>query len=260
LLVTGLLLVASAQAGAETKREEESNFSVFLDAGPHVLVQSAKGSVDSSFGISSSTRNTLTNMTFRLGGGVTGPVVAEVWGKPRPVAWAAALVPLNESSVIGTQFVETAGGGAERLEFSKYAIEYQTSAVAGLGVELVTPVFGFDIRVRPGLELLHLVGRYTGVATLETQSGFNNNSTSVSDKKKFRQNFLGPVLHVSTPTVEVGPFAIDFFVHTTVQFDLTGGRREMGAREPISGEAALFSFETSSTAVQLSSGLQIRWP
>jgi hypothetical protein len=259
-LAAGLLLAASGSAGAQSPKEDDQAFSVFLDAAPHVLIQSAKGNADSNFGIASKARNTLTNMTFRLGGGAVGPILADVWGKPRPVAWAAALVPLNESSVIGTEFIETASGGAERLEFSKFAIEYQTSAVAGVGLELVTPVFGFDLRVRPGLEWLHLVARYTGIATLETQSGLNNNSASVAGKKKFEQNFLGPALHVSTPTVKINRFQVDFFLHTSVQFDVSGGRRTLGASDGVTEKSARFSFETGSTAIQLTSGLKIRWP
>lgn len=264
LVLAGFIGVAASflggVAGARAEPEgARTGFDLFFDGAPHVLIQTAKGSVSSSFDISSEKENVSTVMYFRLGGGIRGPSLGTDGRSIRPVVWASALLPLNESSAIGTDFVESMGMGSERLEFSKYSIEYQTSALAGLGVEFLVPVLGIDLAVTPGIESLHLVGRYAGTARLESQQGLTEIEIDVRGQKEFTQHFLGPALRVGTPGAEVAGLRVDFWAEASWLFDVSGSRRIVGASEP-GGDSARFSFETGSGAVQIGTGLSIRFP
>lgn len=256
LIALGSLSAERAAAQSETKT---AGFDFFLDAAPHIVIQSAKGSAFSNFGVTSDRENFSTIMTFRLGGGLRGPVFKYEHFRARPVIWGAALLPLNESSAIGTSFIESAGVGSERLEFSKYSIEYKTSAVAGLGLEFIVPIFDFDVSITPSVESLHLEARYAGNASLEAQSGLDQIEISVQAKQDLTQHFLGPGLRIGTPTIQLRGVKVDFWVAGSVLIDVSGSRKVFqGANAD--GDLAVFSFETGSSAYQVNSGLALRWP
>ena len=74
-----------APAFAEDLGEPRDRFSFFVEAAPHVVVQRGRGSVGTNFALADRKSNILTNLTFRLGGGVKGPAIESWWGRPRPV-------------------------------------------------------------------------------------------------------------------------------------------------------------------------------
>lgn len=259
-------LVLATPLSARSAPADLGGFSVFVEAAPHVVVQQTKARSAGNFGVASEKKGILTNMTFRLGGGVKGPAIESIWGSPRPVIWGAALVPLNESSTIGTEFVESRAGvgGAERLEFSKYSIEYQTSGLAGVGLEFQVPVLDSEISIMPGIESLHLAVRYNGTAGLETQSGLVFQSISLTAEQNLIQHFVGPILRVGSPSYVLDEgllegVQIDFSVDVSVLFDVSGTRRVFG-RSIETGERARFSFEAGPGVAQVGAGLQVRWP
>lgn len=252
---------ASGEPEADLAEDPRERFGFFVEAAPQVVVQRGKGSVGTNFGVSSDKANYLTNMTFRLGGGIKGPAIGAGWGKPRPVAWGAALIPINESSTIGTKFIETSLPGQERLEFSKYSIEYQTSAVAGLGIEFTVPVPVFDavITVTPAIESLHLISRYVGEVNLQINQTGNNTVHDLRGKKDLTQHFIGPGLRLGAPTIVVQGVAIDFFLDASVLFDVAGTRRQLTLTGQ-NGDSGTMSFEAGTGVVQLGSGFQLRFP
>jgi hypothetical protein len=250
--------VASNAVAAGGKGQDEG-FDLFFDAAPHVFVQTAKGASSTSFGLVSDAENVSSVMTFRLGGGVRGPAIEALPGRPRPVVWGAVLVPLNESSVIGTEFVEVNSPGNERIEFSKYAIEYETSGLAGIGFEYLVSVFDFELSVTPGLEILFVEGRYTGSSSLDLQQSAVSSSFAISDKKDFSQKLIGPSLRVATRAGTIFGANVNFWIDANASFDVSGSRREIFMSNT-EGDTALFSFETGETAFQIGSGLAIRWP
>lgn len=264
-LSLGLALIAALLPASDGRAEvsdpdARSRFGLFFEAGPHVTIQRGKGRVDSNFNVRSDKTNILTNMTFRLGGGLKAPAIESVWGKPRPVVWAAALVPLNESSTIGVTFIETNDPpGTERLELGKYSIEYQTSALAGAGLEFRVPVFDSAITVMPGVESLHLGTRYVGLVGLEINRAGSSTRISLRQKKDIFAHFVGPALRIGAPTIVFRGVAINFHLNTSLLLDVQGTRREMGASDG-NGHGATFTFETGSGLVQVGAGLQIRWP
>jgi hypothetical protein len=247
-------------------QEEQANsglggFSGFVEAAPHVVVQRARGSVDTNFNVSSRKSNIVTNMTFRLGGGIKGPAFDSIWGRPRLVVYAAALVPINESSTIGTQFVETSlpQSGLETIEFSKFAVEYQTSALAGLGLEFTIPVFDSEITVSPAIDSLHLVTRYTGNASLQRNATGLSEFREARGKEEITQHFLGPALRLGTPTIVIKGIAIDFFLDVSLLVDVAGTRKQFTVSGD-DGDRGTFTFEAGSGVAQVGSGFQIRWP
>jgi hypothetical protein len=246
----------------EQAADPRSGFSFFVEAAPQVNVQRVRGSVDTNFGSNSRKANVLTNMTFRLGGGVKGPAIDAVWGRPRPVAYAAALVPINGSSTIGTLLVKTTPAGFENVQTAKYSVEYSTSATAGLGLEFMVPVLDFAIGVTPGIESLHLVSRYVG-SNVYSVVGIGrpdlNEDHALKCKEEITQHFLGPALRLSTPTATVGVFAIDFFFHSSVLFDVAGTRKKVFV-QGANGDQGSFNFEAGTGIVQVTSGFQVRWP
>jgi hypothetical protein len=264
-LVLGILLGGSLAAPCLAQEEPDvrDGFSVFVEAAPHVSVQRARGSVDSNFGSQSRKANVVTNMTFRLGGGFKAPALSDSWGRPRPVAYAAALIPLNESSTIGKLFVKETPLGSSRVQSAKYSIEYQTSATAGLGVEFMVPVFDIEIAVTPAIESLHLISRYVGDTALKVTVIARpelDEDHSLRGKQDITQHFLGPALRLSTPTaVFEGGIAIDFFLHSSVLFDVAG-TRERFVVNGANGDSGSFNFETGTGVVQIASGFQVRWP
>lgn len=261
----GLLTTGSALARAEGESEDavdpRSRLSLFLDAAPHVVIQRAKSGVSTNFGLTSNKANIVTNMTFRLGGGLKGPAIEAIPGKPRPVVWGAALVPLNESSTIGARFfLDESRPGFQSIEFSKFSIEYQTSGIVGLGIEFEVPILSEGaISITPALESLHLVTRYVGEADIQTNSLGNSEVHDVRLKDEITQHFLGPSLRIGAPAIVVRGVAIHFFVNGSILFDVAGTRRELNARGQ-NGDSGRFSFETGSGVVQVGSGIQVRFP
>ena len=265
-LVLGISLGGSLAAPCFAQEEPDADvrdgFAVFVEAAPHVSVQKARGSVDTNYGTRSRKANVLTNMTFRLGGGFKGPALSDSWGRPRPVAYAAALIPINESSTIGKNFVKKTPAGSARVQNEKYSIEYQTSATAGLGLEFMVPFFDIDIAVMPAIESLHLLSRYVGESGLHvTVIGHPelNEDHAVRGKEDITQHFLGPALRLSTPTAVFKGIAIDFFLHSSVLFDVAGTRKQFVATGA-NGDQGSFNFETGTGVVQVTSGFQVRWP
>ena len=261
-LVVALCGMLDSPALAEDLVPGRDQFSGFIEAAPHVVVQRARGSVGTNFDFSARKSNILTNLTFRLGGGVKGPAIESWWGRPRPVVYAGALIPINESSTIGAELTNSSGGGFDRVKGKKFAIEYQTSGVAGLGMEFTVPILDFELGITPAIESLHLVSRYTGEGSLLIQSqspGIPSESHDVRTKKEITQHFLGPAIRLSTPTTAVRGVFIDLFLSTSLLFDVAGTHE----RIPVDGEngdQAEFNFETGSGAVQVSTGFQLRWP
>jgi hypothetical protein len=260
LTLLGLMVATPfvTSGDARAAEDDRTRFSGFLDIAPHVVVQKVKGSVATNFAVEADKSNILTNMTFRLGGGFKTPEFESVWGRPRPVIWAAALVPLNESSTIGTSFIEERNLGIERLEYSKFAVEYETSALAGIGLEFVDPVFDTGISVTAGIESLHLAVRYTGTVTVESQQGANP-PIAVSAKKHLTEHFIGPVLRIGSPTFVYEGLVIDFGLDLSVLFDVAGTRRRFPSSTDGTNSAE-FTFESGSGVVQIGTGFQVRWP
>jgi len=234
-------------------------FAFFVEAAPHVVVQRARGSAGTNFNVTSRKSNIVTNMTFRLGGGIKGPTIDALWGKPRPVAWAAALVPINESSTIGTIFVETTDPVFEQIEFSKYSVEYQTSALWGVGMEFGVPVWDSEITITPAIESLHLVTRYVGDISLQRNATGASELHTVRGKEEATQHFLGPAVRMGTPTIVVRGVAIDFFLDVSLLLDVAGTRKQF-VRTGDDGDAATFNFEAGKGLMQVGSGFQLRWP
>lgn len=260
------VVAAGLLASAEGARADETlgaGFSGFIEAAPHVVVQRARGGGDSNFGESNRKSNIMTNMTFRLGGGFKSPALESVWGRPRVVVFGGVLLPLNESSTIGTEFVETSvpQSGVELIEFSKFTIEYQTSGAAGLGLEFTVPVFDSEITVRPAVESLHMVSRYVGELFFQRTfiAGEPDDPREVRVKEEIIQHFLGPSLRIGTPTFRFKGVSFDFFLDTSLLLDVAGTRREVRDSRP-NGDTGKFNFETGSGLVQVGTGLQIRWP
>ena len=199
---------------------------------------------------------------FSSRGGLKSPALESVWGRPR---WSSSgvLLPINESSTIGAEFVETSlpQTGSEVIEFSKFAIEYQTSGAAGLGLEFTVPVFDSEITIRPAVESLHLASRYVGELSFQRTfiAGEADPPREVRVKEVVVQHFLGPSLRIGTPTFRFKDVAFDFFLDTSLLLDVAGTRREVRDSRP-NGDSGTFNFETGSGLVQVGSGLQIRWP
>jgi hypothetical protein len=238
-------------------------FSGFVEASPHVVVQRARGSGASSFDTDGRKSNIVTNMTFRLGGGVKSPAIESLWGRPRVVAYGGVLLPLNESSTIGTQFIETsvAQSGQELIEFSKFSIEYQTSGLAGVGLEFTVPVFDAEITVRPSVESLHLVSRYVGELFFQRTFilGGSDPPQEVRVKKLITQHFLGPSLRIGSSTFRYKSVSLDLFLDTSLLLDVAGTNERVRDNRP-NGDSGVFTFETGSGLVQVGAGFQVRWP
>lgn len=259
--VLGGLVIGTSSASAADGSDGEvwHGFSLFADAGPHVIVQRAKGSAGSSFGVSGEQANIVTNMNFRLGG-IKGPTLEFIPGRPRAVVWAAALLPLNESSTIGTAFIEGDDPNVERIELTKFTIEYKTSALAGVGLEFEIPVLDSEIHVTPAVEMLHLEGRYTGEIALDSNFGGVQTNFAVRRKTETTQHFVGPTLRVATPTfVFRDAVAIDFSLDTSLLVDVAGTRETFGGVGE-NGGTGRFSMETGSGVIQVGLSLQVRWP
>lgn len=258
------ILLAAAPSTAQESQAEEADsllggFSLFVEAAPHVVVQKTRGSVGTDFDLTSRKSNLITNMTFRLGGGVKGPAFESIWGRPRPVIFAAALVPINESSTVGTRLVETASPGSEVVEFAKFSVEYQTSAMAGLGLEFTVPVFDSEITITPGVESLHLVTRYVGAGSIQINTTGLTVNNDIRGKEEVVQHYLGPALRLGTPTLVIKGVAIDFFLDMSLLIDVSGTREEF--RETGNdGESGTFTFEAGKGVAQVGSGFQVRWP
>jgi hypothetical protein len=261
--VVASTLIGTLAARAETEEigeEGQAGFSVFLEAAPQVIVQRARGSIDASFEMAPSRKsNIVTNLTFRLGGGVKGPVVAGLPGRARPVVFAAALVPINESSTIGSLLIEESSPGAERIEDSKYSIEYQTSATAGLGLEFSVPLLDSEIAITPSIQSLHLVSRYVGEASLNLSGGGVSQVNEVRGKKRITQHFLGPALRVATPPVDVRGLTVVFLLDAGILLDVAGTREQFEA-DGTPNSSGVLNFETGSGVATVTSGIQIRWP
>lgn len=263
VLGLALLCLAAGRGQAADDSGVRNGFSGFVEAAPHVVIQRARGSIGTNFTLTARKSNYVTNMTFRLGGGLKGPAVERLWGRPRPVIYAGVLLPLNESSTIGSQLIESNPPGFEVVEGAKFSIEYQTSGMAGLGLEFVVPVFDSEIAITPAVESLHLATRYAGQASYTVTAS----SPAIPDeihelrgKGDLVQHFLGPAIRVSTPTVVIrGGIAIDFFLGASLLFDVAGTRDRFAVQGEDDDRGA-FNFETGTGAAQLSSGLQIRWP
>ncbi len=258
------ILLAAAPSTAQESQAEEADsllggFSLFVEAAPHVVVQKTRGSVGTDFDLTSRKSNLITNMTFRLGGGIKGPAFESVWGRPRPVIFAAALVPINESSTVGTRLVETATPGSEVVEFAKFSVEYQTSAMAGLGLEFTVPVFDSEITITPGVESLHLVTRYVGAGSIQINTTGLTINNDIRAKEEVVQHYLGPALRLGTPTLVIKGVAIDFFLDMSLLLDVSGTRKEFRATGN-DGESGTFTFEAGKGVAQVGSGFQVRWP
>ncbi len=262
LALLALAVLSPTRVAAQEQAIESDafgGFSAYFETGPHVIVQRGRGSVGTNFDYSSRKANYLTNMTIRFVAGLRGPALAEEYGRPRPVLYAGALVPLNESSTIGTILQETSLFGTEQIETSKYSIEYQTSAMAGIGIEFEVPIVDEHILLRASLESLHLVSRYVG------EAGFEINRQGVSEvhalraKQDITQHFLGPALRAGTPTIVFQGVAIQFVLDASLLFDVAGTREKFRATGE-NGDQGDFSFETGKGLGQISAGLQLRWP
>jgi len=260
VIAAGLLVSPESALGDEVLG---AGFSGFFEASPHVVVQRGRGNGESNFGAPNRKSNILTNMTFRFGGGFKSPALDSVWGKPRVVLFGAALVPINESSTIGTEFVETSlpQTGTELIESAKFTIEYQTSGAAGLGLEFAVPVFDSEITIRPGVESLHLVSRYVGSLFFQRTfiGGQTEDPREVRVKEVITQHFFGPSLRIGTPSLRFKGVSFDFFLDTSLLLDVAGTRKEARDTRP-NGDSGTFEFETGSGLVQVGAGLQIRWP
>ena len=262
LVVLGLAVLAPTHVAAQGQAIESDavgGFSAYFETGPHVIVQRGRGSVGTNFDFSSRKANYLTNMTIRFVAGVRGPALAERYGRPRPVLYAGALVPLNESSTIGTILRETSLFGTEQIDTSKYSIEYQTSAMAGIGIEFEVPIGDELMLLRAGLESLHLVSRYAGQAGLEINRQGVSEIHAVRAKADLTQHFLGPALRAGTPTMRFRGVAIQFVLDASLLFDVAGTREKFRATGE-NGDRGDFSFETGKGLGQISAGLQLRWP
>jgi len=260
-LVVGCLLLGSpaAVSAQEDGIDHRDRFAGFLEAAPHVVVQRGRGSLGSNFDFSARKSNILTNMTFKLGGGVKAPALDRILGRPRPVVYGGVLLPLNESSTIGTSLIETSTPGFEQVEFSKFAIEYQTSGLTGIGLEFEIPILDTAISLTPSLQSLHLVTRYAGQASLQINGLGFNESHVVKGKKKITQHFLGPAVRLAAPRVVIRGFAIDFFLESSLLVDVAGTRKEFVVIGE-NGDRGEFTFEGGGGVVQVASGLTIRWP
>ena len=150
--------------------------------------------------------------------------------------------------------------GFEIVENTKFSVEYGTSATAGLGLEFKVPVLDTEIGIMPAIESLHLMNRYVGRTSLSIvgigRPDLNEDHTA-NAKKNITQHYLGPALRVSAPTAHVGPFAIDFFLHSSVLFDVAGTRRLFFANGA-GNDRAGFNFESGTGVVQITSGFQVR--
>lgn len=256
--VFSVLMLISPAAGASEDEDLRDRFGAFFDAGPHVIVQRAKGSVGTNFGVQHDKANILTNMTFRLGGGIKGPEFAGVPGRPRPVVWAAVLFPLNGSSTIGTKFVEGVVQTGQRIDSSKFTVEYQTGGLVALGLEFEVPVLDGSISITPAIESLTLPTRYTGYVETRVSQGSGNHR--VDHDKEIIQSFVGPALRLGAPTVVVRGIAIDFYLDASLLLDVAGTHRAQTVRDAGTGDRAKFTWETGSGLIQVGSGIQIRWP
>jgi hypothetical protein len=258
--VLSIVLTASSVAQAADGEDARDGFAVFGVAAPHVVVQRSRGSVGSNFDFSSRKSNILTNLTFRLGGGVKGPAIEAIPGRPRPVLSAAALIPINESATIGTQFIETNRPGFEQVEFSKFAIEYQPSALATLGLEFLVPVFDSEISITPAIQSLHLTTRYVGEMSFQINASGATQLIELRGKKEITQHYLGPAIRLGTPAfVAPGGIVIDFFLESSLLVDVAG-TRETFSRSNQDGDRVKFNFEAGGGVVQVGTGVQIRWP
>ncbi len=248
-------------ASASEDAVEPSSFSGFFEAGPHVTVQRARGSVSTNVDSTARKSNLLSNMTFRFSGGLKGPSLDFVPGGPRPVAYLGVLVPLNESGTIGAQLIETNPPGFEIVERAKFSMEYQVSPAAGFGLEFLVPIGDLEIAITPAVESLHLRARYVGETSVsETPIGPGTATEfAIRAKQEITQHFLGPALKLSTPTTAVFGVSVDFFLNANLLFDVAGTREKFGARGE-GDDRGEFNFETGSGVAQVGAGLQLRWP
>jgi hypothetical protein len=155
--------------------------------------------------------------------------------------------------------IETNTPGFEQIEFGKFSIEYQTSGMAGLGLEFEVPVFDVTMHVTPSIQSLHLVTRYVGDGTFTINGLGFSESHRARGKKEITQHFLGPAIRLGTPTVVIRGFAVDFFLESSLLVDVAG-TREFFVETGEGDDRGAFTFESGGGVVQVGSGLTIRWP
>lgn len=237
----------------------------FVMAGPYVTIQTARASASTTLEIDTREKNTLTGMNFRFLGGLSGPEIAAIPGRPRPVITAAFIVPLNESSTIGGDLSsENLGGSGTRSGEAKYGIEYTNSYSAGLGLEFKVDVFDRELRLTPGIEYLNSNGRYVGLVE-EKQTTILPELEIITRRARTKrildQHLLGPSFRLSTEGVKIAALWIDFYVEGALLIDIAGTREkafvDFGDAD---GNRASFNFEMGRGSGQINAGLQIRWP
>jgi hypothetical protein len=104
------LLVTQAALAQSSRREQKSllgGFSPYLSTGPYTTIQRVRASVDTDFGVSERSANTLTNLGWLFELGVRSPRVEELPGQPRFNLAGGILIPMNTSSTIGSSVTIT---------------------------------------------------------------------------------------------------------------------------------------------------------
>ena len=232
----------------------------YVVAGPHVLIQRVRASVNSTVGANAREANTLTSMGFQFAGGLRGAPIHSLPGDPRWSVYGGFVIPFNESSVIGSTIDnENVGAASNKLE-TKLAVEYQTAYIAGASLEFEVPIAQTALTISPGLDYRNIPARYVGVATREVKLGLQQPATvrGGQQKKSLVQHFVGPSLRISVEPVELRGIHVTFFLEGNLLFDVAGTRRRFRMDTPQS--SASFNFESGTSAGQISAGLRIQLP
>lgn len=267
LAMLALAVCASAAQSAQAEGEKVENarfggWSAAFEIGPHVIVQRARGSLDTNFDYSRRKANNLSSLNMRLGAEILAPELGSPSVRFRPVVYGGLLLPLNESSTVGAELIQSTLQTFQLTEEAKFSVEYQVSGLVGLGVEFRVPVLDSEITIRPAIESLHLSTRYAGLGgTVEDPFAPNLPTIEheVRGQKEIMQHFVGPSLRVGSPDFHFRGVILDFHLGASLVFDVAGTRKKFRVVEP-SGDRADFNFETGTGAAQVGLGLRIRVP
>jgi hypothetical protein len=248
--------------GEEAPRNWLRGFSPYLSTGPFTTIQRVRASINTDFGISKRSANTLTNLGWMFEAGVQSPRFEDLPGKPRFGVAGGILLPLNAAGTIGSSVEIIVGQFNDQTkEETKLFVDYKNSYRAGFGVEFLFDVLPVDLRLTPGLEYLYFDSRYNAeVASTRTfVSEADPVVRSARSKVNLVQHFVGPSLRIATEPVDVFGLKADLFIQGSLLFDVAGTRRFRSQRDEQNRRSS-FNWEAGSTAGIFSAGFRVLLP
>ena len=237
-------------------------WSPYLSTGPYTTIQRVSASIDTDFGVTERSANTLTNLGWIFEAGVQSPRLNEVPGRPRFGVSAGILIPTNTTSTIGSSVEIIKGRFNDSLkEETKLSVDYKNSYRVGFGAEFVFDLLPVEIKFTPGFDYLYLDSRYVGEA--ESLRSFISEADPIirnaRSKVNLVQHFVGPSLRITTEPIDIFSLRADLFIQGSLLFDVAGTRRFRSKRDDENRRAS-FNWEAGSSAGFFSAGFRILLP